>query len=442
MPENYQAENINDDGYAVIITNRKKYLVPNLLPHEEAEIRFFNSGFGKVLNRQNDSKDRIKPLCPYFNECGGCQLQHISYDMQKDLKTAKIKHLLANAGIDETLLLPIIGMKDPFHYRNKAQMVLSSKGKRVMAGFYAENTHEIINVDKCVVQSDTANDIVKSCRDLMQKMHLEPYDEDKKTGLIRHVFVRTAEETKQVLVAIVTAREMFPGRHNFVQALKEKHPDITTIVQNVNPKSTSMVLGNFERILYGPGYIIDTILGKKFKISANTFYQVNHKQAEVLYQKALELVKPKKEDNVLELYSGIGAIGVILADHVRKVTGVEINKDSVKNAIQNARINNMKNIRFYQMDAAEFVDTLDLSANRYDLIVVDPPREGLSKQTLEGIKKIHSENICYISCDPDTLVRDMSYLVKNGYSVKKIQPVDMFPQTNHVEAVAVLVLKK
>ncbi|HPF41959.1 MAG TPA: 23S rRNA (uracil(1939)-C(5))-methyltransferase RlmD [Bacillota bacterium] len=441
MPELYEAEMINDDGYAVLHKNRKRYLIPNLLLGEKAEIRFFANGFGKVLSRQNDSPDRVKPLCPYYNECGGCQLQHLSYEKQLELKTAKVRHLLANAKLDSNLCLPIIGMKEPFHYRNKAQMVISEKGKKVMGGFYAENTHEIINVDKCYVQNDIANDIVKTCRTLMQQMHIEPYDEDKKTGLVRHIYVRTAEETDQILVAIVTITEMFPGRHNFVVALREKHPEITTIVQNINTRTTSTVLGNFERVLYGPGSIVDIVLGKKFKISANTFYQINHKQTEILYRKALELAKPKKTDKVLELYSGIGTIGIIFSDHARKVEGVELNKESVKNATQNARFNNVRNIHFYQMDAAEFIGAIDPEENEFDILLVDPPREGLSEKCLEGIVRLHLDKICYISCSPDTLARDLSVLAKQGYSLKQVQPVDMFPETCHVESVAMLELR-
>lgn len=439
--EIYKAIELSDKGYGIVIKDKQKFYVPNLLPGEKAEIRFFKSGYGKVEQFIAISPERIKPKCPRFNDCGGCMLQHITYEKQLEMKTNAVKSLMAQAGFDETICLPTIGMKEPFFYRNKVQMIISEKDRKVMSGLFEENTHKIVNIDRCVIQDDKANEIIKTCRNLMQLQKIKPYDEDKKTGLVRYIFVRIGFATKQILVVLVTSEEVFPGRNNFVKALREKHPEITSIVQNINPRATSVVLGEFDRVIYGKGMIEDMLLDKKFMISSKTFYQINHRQTEIMYKKALELVKPKPSDVVLELYSGVGTIGIIFADFVKKVFGVEINKESVRNAIINARLNASKNIRFYQANALEFLSDYAIQEKKADIVIVDPPREGLERNVVEKIIELKPEKICYLSCNPDSLMNDLSFFVKANYQIKKIQPIDMFPQTYHVESVSLLSLK-
>ncbi len=437
----YEATSLSDKGYGVVIKDKQKFYVPNLLPGEKAEIRFFKSGYGKVERLIESSMKRIKPKCPRFSDCGGCMLQHIPYEKQLEMKTNLVRSKMHQSGFDESLCLPIIGMKEPFFYRNKVQMIISEKDRKIMSGLFEENTHKIVNIDKCVIQDDKANKIIKTCRDLMQLQKIKPYDEDKKTGLVRYIFVRTSNEAKQILVVIVTSEETFPGRNNFVKALREIHPEITSIVQNVNSRSTSVVLGDFERVLFGQGRIEDVLLGKKYTISPKTFYQVNHRQTEIMYKKALEFAKPKQEDIVLELYSGIGTIGILFAEYVKKVIGVELNKESVKNAIMNARINQAKNIKFYHEDAAEFLHDYVMQEYKADIVIVDPPREGLDRNVVDLIIKLKPEKICYLSCNPDSLMNDLAFFVKANYQIKRVQPVDMFPQTYHVESVSLLSLK-
>ena len=436
----YEATTLSDKGYGIVIKDKQKFYVPNLLPGEKAEIRFFKSGYGKVERLIEPSLERVKPKCPRFSDCGGCMLQHIPYEKQLEMKTNAVKNRMHQSGFDESLCLPIIGMKEPFFYRNKVQMIISEKDRKIMSGLFEENTHKIVNIDKCVIQDEKANEIVKTCRNLMQLQKIKSYDEDKKTGLVRYIFVRIGYETKQILVVIVTSEEVFPGRNNFVKALREIHPEITSIVQNVNSRSTSVVLGDFERVLFGQGRIEDVLLGKKFTISPKTFYQVNHRQTEIMYKKALELSKPKQDDVVLELYSGIGTIGILFADHVKKVIGVELNKESVKNAIMNARINQAKNIRFYQADAFEFLHDYVLQEYRADIVIVDPPREGLDRNVVDKIIELKPEKICYLSCNPDSLMNDLAFFVKANYQIRRVQPIDMFPQTYHVESVTLLSL--
>ncbi len=273
------------------------------------------------------------------------------------------------------------------------------------------------------------------------KHKIEPYYEDKGTGLIRHVMVKCGETTGQVLVVIVTSQEMFPGRNNFVKDLRAAHPEISTIVQNVNKRKTSIILGDFERVIYGKGFIQDVILGKKFQISAKTFFQVNAKQMEILYRKAIEFAKPQPTDLVVDAYSGVGTIAIILADLVKQVLAVEISPAAVKNANQNAWLNNIRNIRFHQSDAVAFMKDLRDAGEKPDLVIVDPPRQGLDPEFVSALIDARPPKIIYISCDPLTMARDLQFFTSADYLLRRVQPVDMFCQTAHVETVSLLSLK-
>jgi 23S rRNA (uracil1939-C5)-methyltransferase len=437
-PSIEKAIQLSPDGYGVIEKQGKRYKIQNLLPGEEAKIQVFRNGYGKVIEFIKLSPDRKKAECPWYNDCGGCKLQHLSYPNQLELKTAMVRELMAADGIDPTVCLNIIGMKDPTHYRNKSQMVISEKNRKVMGGFYEEFTHHLVNVDQCLIQDDRANQIIKTCRTIFQEQKIPPYDENNKTGLIRHILVRIGDATGQILVVIVTTSEVFPGRNNFLRALRKAHPDITSVVQNVNSRSTSMVLGDFERVLFGKGMIEDVLLEKRFLIGARTFFQVNHRQAEILYTKALEFAKPKKDDLVLDLYSGIGAIGIVFCDHVRKVICVEENPQSVKNAILNAKLNSRRNLLFIKSKVSDYLLSMTEEDETPNIIIVDPPRTGLDKSVIQRIIALSPDKIIYISCDPDTLSRDIKDFMVGTYQVKKGQPVDMFPQTNHVETVVLM----
>ncbi len=436
-----KCESMDFYGYGLIIHNGKTYQISNFLPGEIAKIEVPVNGKGKVVKFYETSKDRVKAPCPIYSECGGCHLQHINYQTQLEIKTNYVKNCFEKEQLPSQSLLPCIGMKDPFHYRNKIQMVFSEKGKKIMAGFYEENTHRVINIDNCFIQDDVANSIIKTCKELCSKHNIKPYLEDQGTGLIRHILVKHSQSTEEVMVVIVTASEIFPGRKNFVTDLKLIHPEITTIIQNVNSRKTSIVLGDFERILYGPGTINDVLMNKKFIISSRSFYQVNSRQTEILYRKAIELAKPNKTDVLLDAYSGIGTIGIMFSDYVKKVLAVEINQVSVKNAIQNAKINKINNIRFYKDDAVNFIQSVLDEKMQIDIVVVDPPRAGLDKKFVDSLLKLTPKKIVYISCDPLSLSRDLNMITKSDYDIKRIQPVDMFAQTYHVESVTLLSLK-
>ena len=439
--EKIRCESMDLTGYGLCIHNGRSYQVPNFLPGELAKVELLDYGRGKVIKFIETSKNRAKAPCPIYNECGGCHLQHVSYLSQMDIKTNYVKNCFEKEQLSTDSLLPCIGMKDPYHYRNKIQMVFSEKGKKVVAGFYEENTHRVINIDNCFIQDDIANNIIKTCKGLCVKHKIKPYLEDRGTGLVRHVLVKHSQTTNEVMVVIVTVSEIFPGRNNFVTELRQIHPEITTIIQNVNSRKTSIVLGDFERILYGSGTITDILMGKKFLISSRSFYQVNSRQTELLYKKAIELAKPRKTDVVLDAYSGIGTIGIMFSDYVKKVISVEINQVSVKNAIQNARVNKINNVRFYKDDAINFIQSVLADKMAIDIVVVDPPRAGLDSKFIEALLKLEVKKIVYISCDPSTLARDIKILTQKDYEIKRIQPVDMFAQTYHVETVVLLSLK-
>ena len=436
--ENARCESMDLTGYGIIKQNGKEFHIANLLPGELAKVEVFEHGYGKVIKILESSKNRVKAPCPIYSECGGCHLQHLDYASQLNLKTNYVKSSFETQGLSASTLLPCIGMKDPYHYRNKVQMVFSEKGKRILSGFYEENTHRVINVDNCHIQDEVANKIISTCKELFIKHKIKPYMEDRETGLIRHVLVKRSKATEEVLVVLVTIEEMFPGRNNFVTDLRKLHPEITSIVQNINGRKTSVVLGDFERIIFGKGVITDVLMNKKFVISSKSFYQINARQTEILYKKAIELAKPSDTDVVLDAYSGIGTIGILMSEYVRKVISVEINPVSVKNAIQNARINNIKNVRFYHEDATQFIKNLVSDQMAIDIVLVDPPRMGLEPSFIDAMLELKPKKMVYISCDPTTLARDIKLLTANHYEIKRIQPVDMFAQTFHVETVVLL----
>lgn len=436
--ENARCESMDLTGYGIIKQNGKEFHIANLLPGELAKVEVFEHGYGKVIKILEASKERVKAPCPIYSECGGCHLQHLDYASQLKLKTNYVKSSFETQGLSASTLLPCIGMKDPYHYRNKVQMVFSEKGKRILSGFYEENTHRVINVDNCHIQDEVANKIISTCKELFIKHKIKPYMEDRGTGLIRHVLVKRSKATEEVLVVLVTIEEMFPGRNNFVTDLRKLHPEITSIVQNINGRKTSVVLGDFERIIFGKGVITDVLMNKKFVISSKSFYQINARQTEILYKKAIELAKPSDTDVVLDAYSGIGTIGILMSEYVKKVISVEINPVSVKNAIQNARINNIKNVRFYHEDATQFIKNLVSDQMAIDIVLVDPPRMGLEPSFIDAMLELKPKKMVYISCDPTTLARDIKLLTANHYEIKRIQPVDMFAQTFHVETVVLL----
>ena len=378
---------------------------------------------------------KTEPPCGVFGSCGGCQLQHLTYEGQLKYKQGKIEKLLGPFG----KVSPIIGMETPDHYRNKVHATFSydKKGK-IVAGIYEEDSHRVIPVNNCLIQNQQANQIIQTIRKLMPSFKLTPYDEDYSTGFLRHVLIRTGHVSKQVMVVLVGGTPIFPSKNNFTKALVKEHPEITTVIFNVNPRRTSMVLGDRETVLYGKGYIEDTLCGKTFRLSSKSFYQVNSVQTEKLYKKALDMANLKGHENVLDAYCGIGTIGIIASDRAGEVIGVELNKEAVNDAVLNAKANKADNIKFYQGDAGDFMLEMVEEGEQLDVVILDPPRNGSDEQFLSSLIKLSPPTVVYISCGPESLARDLKVLVNGGYKVKKMVPVDMFPWTEHVEAIILM----
>ena len=379
-----------------------------------------------------------KKICPNFGKCGGCQLLSLPYAEQVKRKQKMVEELLGPFCKVE----PFIGMEDPKHYRNKVHAVfgLDRKGQPV-SGVYKAYSHEIVPVDSCLLEDQRADAIIVTIRGLLKSFKIKTYDEDSGYGLLRHVLIRTGHVSGQILVVLVTVSPVFPSKNNFVKALRERHPEITTIVQNVNEKDTSMVLGTRDIVLYGRGYIEDTLCGKTFRISPQSFYQINSVQTEKLYRRAVEYAGLTGKETVLDAYCGIGTIGMIAAEKAGKVIGVELNPDAVKDAVRNAKANGVDNIVFYQQDAGKFMTQLAARGEKLDVLLMDPPRSGSSMEFLEAVGQLKPERIVYVSCEITTQVRDLKVLQQKGYKVVKGVGVDMFPHTNNCESVVMLTRK-
>lgn len=376
--------------------------------------------------------------CPLAKKCGGCQLQNMTYDRQLRWKQARCEILLKKFGKVEK----IIGMENPYHYRNKVQAAFGrTKSGKIISGVYQSGTHRIVSVDSCMTEDETADKIIVDIREMLPKFKIWTYDEDRGTGFLRHVLVKRGFSSGEVMVVLVGASGYFPMKKKFTAALLEKHPEITTVVLNINPKDTNLVLGDKEEVLYGNGYIEDTLCGCVFRISPKSFYQINPVQTEKLYGKAMELAQLDKSTSVLDAYCGIGTIGLVAAKTAGKVIGVELNRDAVKDAISNCKRNGMDNARFYCADAGDFMQELAENGEKFDVVFMDPPRSGSSKKFIDSLVASAPERVVYISCNPETLARDLNMLTHKGYKVKKICPVDMFPHTNHIECVVLLTRK-
>lgn len=376
--------------------------------------------------------------CPYARKCGGCQYQGMDYTAQLKKKQKEMNRLLKDFGKPE----PIIGMKDPLHYRNKVHAVFGRTRKgEIVSGTYEAGTHKIVNIDECMIEDEISQSIIRTIRGLLKSFKIRTYDEDTGYGLLRHVLVRRGFVTGQVMVVLVLSSPILPSKNNFVKALRKEHPEITTVVLNVNDKKTSMVLGERDIVLYGKGYIEDILCGCTFRISPQSFYQVNPVQTERLYQVAMDYAGLTGKERVIDAYCGIGTIGMVAAKKAREVIGVELNRNAVKDARINARINQIKNITFYEGDAGKFMVSMAEEGEKADVVFMDPPRSGSDEAFLSSVIKLSPKRIVYVSCGPDTLARDLKYLTAHGYQVKMMQPVDMFGFTQHCEMVCQLVKK-
>ena len=392
-----------------------------------------------VNRKQSDEKrttgiKKKQGACPYAEKCGGCNMLDGNYVQHLNMKQKLVEGYLK--GICE--VMPIVGMKEPYYYRNKVHAVCANTKQGVISSVYQEGTHRVVPIDSCKIEDAKADKIIVDIRNLMKSFRMKAYDEDRGFGFLRHVLIRRGFHSGEIMVVLVTGTPIFPSKNNFVKELRRLHPEITTILQNINDRKTSMILGERELVLYGKGYIEDTLCEKTFRISAKSFYQVNPIQTELLYKKAIELAALTGKERVIDAYCGIGTIGLIASDAAKEVLGIEVNPDAVRDAIRNAKANRVKNIQFYRADAGAYMVQMAEQDMRADVVLMDPPRAGSDEAFLSSVVKLAPERIVYISCNPETLARDLKYLKQKGYEVGKAWPYDMFPWTGHVESVVLM----
>ena len=453
MKNRFKKENIcgtcvdlSSEGKGIIKNYDKIIFVDGLFIGEEAEVELQYKRaqvyYGKIKKLNKISSYRIQPKCKVCSACGGCQFQQLSYEEQLRYKKHKVEEALIRIGHLKVKVNDCIGMDNPYNYRNKIQVPFGyDKRGRIVYGFYRENSHEIIPIDSCEIEDLRSRNILKSIKELMPKYNLKPYDEDRLSGDLRHVLIRTSYYKKEVMVVLVMTNELFPGRNNFVKDLVKRCPEITTIVLNVNKRKTDVILGEKEVILYGSGFIIDKLCDLSFRISPKSFYQINPTQCEKLYHLAIENAKITNTDTVLDAYCGIGTIGLVASKSAKKVFGVEIVKEAIIDAKNNAKANKINNVEFVCDDASKYMLDLASKKQHIDVVLMDPPRKGSDNIFLNSLMTLAPSRVVYVSCNPSTLARDLEILNKD-YEILNVQPVDMFPFTAHVETVALLRRKK
>ena len=389
----------------------------------------------KQNTEHKPNREKVQTVCAVADKCGGCRWIHKSYGEQLEEKGRQFAGLMAPFCKPEHIL----GMEQPAHYRHKVHAVFGEDRRHnVISGIYEAQSHRIVPVDSCYIEDAQADAIIVTVRELLPSFKIRPYNEDTGYGLLRHVLIRKGYATGQIMVVLVLASPILPSKNNFVKALLAKHPEITTVVVNVNNRGTSMVLGEKEQVVYGKGYIEDSLCGNLFQISPKSFYQVNPAQTEKLYAKALEYAGLTGKETVLDAYCGTGTIGILAAKQAGQVIGVELNPDAVRDARRNAKRNQITNITFYQNDAGKFLLQMAEKRTPLDVLLMDPPRSGSSGEFLEAVSVLGPHKVVYVSCNPETLVRDLKLLCKSDYQVKKAVGVDLFPFTDATEAVVLL----
>lgn len=386
------------------------------------------------MKQQQNREQAFSPICPVAKQCAGCQMQNLPYEEQLHVKQKQLGCLLGRFHTVE----PIIGMKKPLHYRNKVQSAfLSDRKGRILSGVYQSATGRVVPTDNCFIENRRAGQIVSVIHQLMREMKLYPYDGLTGRGLLRHVLVRTGFFSGQIMVVLVTGTPIFPLKKRFTSELIKRCPDITTVVMNINRDFEGLMLGTSEQVLYGRGFIEDTLCGCTFRISPRSFYQINPVQTQVLYEQAVTFAGLNGSETILDAYCGTGTIGLVASSRVKQVIGVEQNAAAVKDAVSNARRNGIKNADFYQGDAGQAMEEFAREGAHFDVVFLDPPRAGADRRFLISLLRSSPQRIVYISCNPITLARDLQTL-STAYTVRRIQPVDMFPFTSHIETIVLL----
>lgn len=436
-----QVVDLTHEGHGVVKIDRYPIFIPNTLIDETIEYKVIkvkkNFAIGKLIKVITESDARVEPPCIYYYKCGGCQLQHMSYQAQLNMKKEQVVNLFhRKAKFTNTVIKDVVGMEDPWRYRNKSQIPVGlSKDQLPIMGFYRQRSHDIIDMDSCLIQDQQHQQVMNDVKQLISDLNISIYNEKTKKGLLRHLVVRTGHYTNQLMIILVTNGKAFKQAESMVDALVRKYTNITSIKQNINDAHSNVIMGRHSMTIYGEEEIEDQLSEITFNISDQSFYQINSHQTEKLYQQALDYAQLTGNEIVLDTYCGIGTIGLYMARNAKHVYGVEVVSSAIKDANRNATINQLENTTFVCGKAEEVIFKWKAEGIRPDVVMVDPPRKGCDETFLETLLELNPKRIVYISCNPSTQQRD-AHILNYQYDLKEITPVDMFPQTTHIETVA------
>ncbi|RFU61817.1 23S rRNA (uracil(1939)-C(5))-methyltransferase RlmD [Peribacillus glennii] len=439
-------EDLTHDGAGVAKVDGYPVFVPNGLPGEKAKIKVIKAGkgygFGRLIELYDKSEYRVEVPEGEAHKYGGTQLKHISYEGQLQFKEKQVREVLSRIGkLEDFKIHPILGMEEPWQYRNKAQVPVGEKDGKLIAGFFKPRSHEIVDTNESLIQHPAVNEAVQTVKEICSQLGIQPYDEEAHKGVLRHIMARYGKTTGELMIVMVTRTTELPQKNKIVEQIVTRLPHIKSIVHNVNSKRTNVILGEKTKVLWGNEVIYDFIGDIKFAISALSFYQVNPDQTKVLYDKALEYAGLTGEESVIDAYCGIGTISLFLAQKAKNVFGVEVVPEAIEDARRNAQLNGINNTEFAAGEAEVVIPEWYKKGNKADVLVVDPPRKGCDEALLQTIIDMKPKKVVYVSCNPATLARDLRILEDGGYKTVEVQPVDMFPQTTHVEAVVKIALK-
>ena len=437
-----EIDDLNEKGEGVGRHNGFTVFVPGTAVGDRVRVGVLSvqKTYARALLRSvlRASDHRVTPCCEHYGRCGGCQLQHLSYSEQLRLKRQLVMTTLQRLGGLDLTVLPVLGMADPWRYRNKAQVPVGSAGGTVVTGYFAPRSHRIVNMDSCLLQHPANDQAILAVREVIQALAIPVYDERSHTGLVRHVLARTSFTTDKTLLVLITNGRQLPESNRLIRMLPARLGNLTGVVQSINTRRGNVILGDKEQLLWGLPYLEEKMGGLAFRVSSHSFLQVNTMQAEVLYAKIREYAALTKRETVFDLYCGTGTIGLYLSREAGKVVGVESVAAAVADAKANALANGLANAEFHTGRAEEIVPKLLTQGYRADVVVIDPPRKGCEMNLLTTLTRMHPRRLIYVSCDPATLARDLRYLTGHGFAVREVQPVDMFPHTSHLECVVLM----
>ncbi len=435
-------EDYTNEGFGVAKHNGYVLFVPGTVAGEDVEILVVKAGktfgYGKLLRVLTPSSHRVEPACALAQRCGGCAFWHLSYEEELRLKAARVQAQLERIGGLDLQIASPLGATVQTGYRNKAQFPIRQIKGKPAGGFYAAGSHGVVSGAPCAIQPTVFNDLLNWTLAFMERYRITAYEEERYTGTVRHLYLRVGEATGQILVCLVVNGKKFPQKEQFAREITAAFPAVRTVAINYNNRNTNVVLGKETETVFGPGYIEDILLGKRYRIAPQSFYQVNRRQTEVLYSKAIELAGLTGGERVLDLYCGIGTIGLSLAEKCKELVGVEIVPEAIENAKENACLNGINNAEFFCADAKEAAARFAAEGKVFDVIIVDPPRKGCDTATLDAICQMAPRRLVYVSCNGATLARDLKILEEKGFRTVSATPVDLFPRTHHVETIACL----